>query len=275
MNELTSEEYTQFTDLIYKSCGINLGEKKKDLLKTRLQKVISRLGLNNYSEYYRHILNDRTGSALSELINAISTNHTYFFRENDHFKYLSEIAIPETMQRNAKTKKLRIWCAASSTGEEPYSITITVLKSIPANQWDFKLLATDISTNVLQQAATGQYTDKKLLEIPPHIVQKYFDRVAKSVKENEFRVKDEIKKHIRFRKLNLMRNVYPFKNEFDIIFCRNVMIYFDLITQQSVQSKILNYLIPGGFLFIGHSENLSGQARNRVTAIKPSLFQKI
>lgn len=273
---LTDKEYELFTEFIYNTSGINLGDNKKDLLKTRFQKIVRRLAVKSYSEYYDYIINDKTGAAFTEMIDAISTNHTFFFREKDHFSFLQKQVIPEITKKKllARNKRMRIWCAAASSGEEPYTIIISLLETLEVKNWDIKMLATDISTKILKKAIQGQYTRDRLKEVPPLLLEKYFDWELID-KQKIFTVKPFVKSMIAFKKFNLMTSHFPFKGKFDFIFCRNVMIYFDVQTQQTLVNKMINFIEEDGYLFIGHSENIIGKARERLKPWSPAIFQKL
>ena len=265
-----------FVDLIYKSCGIDLGDNRKELIKTRFQKIIKRLGCKTYRDYYDTVIKDNAGDLFSEMIDAISTNHTFFFREKDRFVFLQKKAFPNIIndKLSKRNKKIRIWCAAASSGEEPYTTIITLLETINLSGWDLKMLATDISSKVLKKALEGLYVPNQLKEMPPLLIDKYFDRQDID-KTKTYLVKNDVKKYISYRKFNLMSPQFPFRNKFDIIFCRNVIIYFDVETQQKLVQKFLDYLDPGGYLFIGHSENISGPIRSKLKPLGPAVFQKI
>ena len=273
---LSNKEYEMFVDLIYKTSGINLGGNKQDLLRTRFQKIIRRLDVKSYSDYYKYVVNDKKGSAFSEMIDAISTNHTFFFREKDHFQLLQSKVLPAILQKKnlSRNKKMRIWCAASSSGEEPYTIMISLLEAMNTANWNIKMLATDISTKILKKAMEGKYRRQQIKEISPLLIEKYFDWELIE-KEKIFTIKPSLKTLISFRKFNLMTSSFPFKGKFDFIFCRNVMIYFDSPTQQTLVNKMIDFLEDDGYLFIGHSENITGTARSRLNPLAPAAFQKI
>jgi chemotaxis protein methyltransferase CheR len=273
--KLSEKEYTLFVELIYRTSGINLDANKKELLKTRFQKIMRKHGMSSYHAYYDYVRGDRSGEALSEMIDAISTNHTYFFRESQHFDLFRKTIFPQIIEKKIaqRSKKIRAWCAASSSGEEPYTITVCMLEAVRTSGWDMKLLATDISTKVLKKAVAGMYHPNQFKEMPKSLVDKYFEQ---DYSEGElcYRVRDEIRPFVVFRRFNLMLPQYPFKGKFDFIFCRNVMIYFDVETQQRVVAKMLDHLVDGGFLFIGHSENIIGNIRTRLKQLAPAVFQK-
>lgn len=273
---LSNNEFEMFRSLIYDTCGINLTLSKKELVKARLTKRLTKTGINSFNDYYNYVTKvDKSGKELIHLIDNISTNKTDFFREKKHFDYLNTTLLPALISSKEKTKnrKLRIWCAASSSGEEPYTLAMTVFNHIkPDNGWDVKILATDISTRILQKAIDGTYKTELLNDVPPGITSAHFSKVLVD-NTNCYKAKDHLKNIITFRRFNLMTEKFPFKNPFDFIFCRNVMIYFDLETQHRLVKKFYNCLPKDGYLFIGHSETLS-KSDNDFKYIQPAVYQK-
>ncbi len=275
--ELKASEYRALVKLIYEKSGIALNDNKQELVKTRLGKRLRALGLASYGEYYDFLLKSRDDGELMLMINAISTNFTSFYREKQHFDFLIKEALPDILRRkNAeRSSRIRAWCAASSTGEEPYTLALTLadfFNDVPA--MDVKLLATDISTKVLTEAVKGIYALDKVKTVAPALLERYFDRVQIDG-ENFFQVKRSLRELITFKRLNLMDATFPFKGPFDFISCRNVMIYFDAPTQAAVVEKLLKVLVPGGYLLIGHSENLPAIFRTRVDVLAPATYRKI
>ncbi len=273
---LSNKEFELFRKLIYKSCGIHLTSSKKELVKARLSKRLTKTGINSFEQYYKFVTrHDKSGNELVHLLDSISTNKTDFFREKRHFDFLNTKLLPELIKKKekAKSKILRVWCAASSSGEEPYTLAITILNHInPNDGWNVKILATDISTKILQKAIKGIYERDSLKGISPAIVSSHFKSVVID-KSNCFQVKDHLKKLITFRRFNLMSPKFPFRNPFDFIFCRNVMIYFDTETQHGLISKFYDCLPKGGHLFIGHSETLAKKTHG-FKYIEPAVYQK-
>lgn len=273
---LSDEDFELFRRLIYDSCGINLTLSKKELVKARLSKRLTRVGANSFKDYYKYVTcTDKTGNELIHLIDSISTNKTDFFREKKHFDFLDTTLLPTLISNKIKgrNKKLRIWCAAASSGEEPYTLAITVFNHItPDNGWDVKILATDISTKILQKAINGIYKKELLNGIPQDVISAHFSKVPADNTFN-YRAKDHLRNVITFRRFNLMTPQFPFKNPFDIIFCRNVMIYFDPETQHKLVTKFYNCLPKEGHLFIGHSETLS-RSNSGFKYIQPAIYQK-
>lgn len=273
---LSNKEFELFRRLIYDSCGINLTSGKKELVKARLSKRLTKIGIDSFTDYYKYVTKtDKTGKELICLIDSISTNKTDFFREKQHFDLLNTSLLPSLISSKTKAgiKKLRIWCAASSSGEEPYTLAMTVFNHLkPDNGWDVKILATDISTKILQKAINGIYRKELLNDIPPRTISAHFSRV---LYENTicYKAKDHLRDIITFRRFNLMSPEFPFKKPFDYIFCRNVMIYFDPETQNKLVSKFYDCLPKDGYLFIGHSETLS-RSNTSFKYIQPAVYRK-
>jgi len=273
---LSNEEFELFRTLIYDSCGISLTISKKELVKARLTKRLTATGINSFREYYKHVTKvDKTGKELIHLLDNISTNKTDFFREKKHFDFLNDNLLPDLISSKVKSnsRKLRIWCAASSSGEEPYTLAMTVFNHIkPNNGWDVKILATDISTRILEKAISGTYKTELLDPVPPAVKSEHFSNVLID-KTKYYRAKDHLKNIITFRRFNLMTEKFPFKHPFDFIFCRNVMIYFDPETQHTLVKKFYNCLPKNGHLFIGHSETLS-KNDNDFRYVQPAIYQR-
>ena len=232
--------------------GIQVPDERFDMFYSRLVKRVRKLGLNNFSEYCDYLVNNHADE-FTNFINAITTNLTSFFREKHHFDYLRDVVIPDLLIRNAATKKIRIWSAGCSTGEEPYSLAMTLLENVPAN-WDIRILATDLDTQVLQFAADGVYPEDRVAELPIEILKRWFMK-GKFSPEN-VRVKTELQAIIQFKYLNLMEE-WPMKTPFDVIFCRNVLIYFNRETKSRLAKRYAQLLVSKSWLFIGHSESLN------------------
>jgi len=274
--DINDKEFGLFQRLIYNESGINLTSAKKELLKSRLTKRLRERSLISFKEYYQYITEkDTTGEELVSLLDCISTNLTEFFRESVHFDFLSEKVLPDLFEnkRKIREKKIRIWCAGCSTGEEPYSISM-MLSECPVHlsEWDIKILATDLSTRVLKKATQGIYAKDRLKGIPLQMLNTYFKKGVHNLKDC-YQIKDSLKNMIVFRRLNLTDEIFPFKGQFDFIFCRNVMIYFDKQTQTKLVSKFYKHLALDGYLFIGHSESLAG-TETRFRYVRPTIYQK-
>lgn len=269
--DISDHEFQLLSSLVYQHFGIHLTDQKKELVKGRLNKLVKELGFNTFKEYYHYVVEDKTGKALLHLVDKISTNHSYFFREIDHFDFLKNKIFPELRQKSAK-KELRIWSAGCAEGEEVYTIAMVVKEffSMDFNLWDIGLLATDISFSVLEEAKEGIYPPERLQQMPSYFKNKYF----KILDSEHYEVKKEIKDMVLFKRLNLMNESFPFKGQFDIIFCRNVMIYFDSQTRQRLVQRFYNYTKEGGYLLIGHSESLIKE-KCPYKYLKPAIYRKI
>ncbi len=266
-DNLTDKEFRLFRELIYEQTGISLSEHKRALVYSRLGKRLRFHGLKTYLDYYNYILNkDTTGTELVEMINAITTNKTSFFREDFHFKFLSETLFP-ALKKNAlshHTKTINIWSAGCSTGEEAYTIAMALSEAFPDNfGWHVKILATDIDTNVLKKAYDGIYPMENADQIPNNLLLKYFHK-GRGENNGFFRAADKLRDLITFQQLNLLDTKWHHKQKFDIIFCRNVIIYFDKKTQHELIHRFQDNLVLDGYLMLGHSESLHGQETNLV-----------
>lgn len=262
---MSDELFQLFAKYIYDFAGIRLSGQKKTLLISRFQKRLRALGLENYSDYYKRVKMDEQERTM--MLNCVSTNTTKFFRENHHFEYLKDTLIPYLLQSRRDTREIRIWSAGCSTGEEPYTIAITVCEALreafpnadptdPWCGWDIRILASDISTNVLGMAQTGLYGAEQLPSgLPRDIMSRYFLK-GNGKFTSMVAVKDFLKSRISFRRLNFKETTYPFTRGFDLIFCRNVMIYFDDNMKQHVLSRFHRHLASDGHLFLGHSETM-------------------
>ncbi len=273
MITISDKEFKQFSTFIYDNFGINLTEAKRALLVNRLQKILRQNGFTSFEDYFQAIQKDSTGHGTSELIDAVSTNHTFFFRESAHFDYMMSIALPYMVSRLQKqnSKDLRVWCAAASSGEEPYVLAMLIKEYLGSeyDQWSAGLLATDISNRALGIAAKGEYSSERLEQVPPKYKSSYFDKAGADL----YRVKESLRKEVLYRRFNLMTDTFPFKKPFHIIFCRNVMIYFDHKTRDELVRKLYQFTHPGGYLFIGNAETL-GRGNCPYRYIAPSIYQR-
>ncbi|SFM50337.1 CheR family methyltransferase [Thermodesulforhabdus norvegica] len=277
---LKDDLFRKFSALVYETAGIHLHEGKKALLQARLSKRLRATGIKTFKEYYDFITKPENVAEFIHFLDAISTNLTYFFREEQHFRFLESRALPEIVEVKKKegSRRVRMWSAGCSTGEEPYSIAMCVLeffeKKTPEIRWDFKLLATDISTRVLQTAIRGLYSKEKVERVPAPLRTKYFKKVQGSnAGEYVYEVAPILKEVTVFRRLNL-KDPYPFHGPFEVIFCRNVMIYFDKPTQQELIQRMTSYLSPGGYFMVGHSESLAGLSHG-LKYIQPAVYKKL
>jgi chemotaxis protein methyltransferase CheR len=271
--EISEKEFRDLSDLVYRTVGIHLTNKKKMLVRGRLNKVIKRLGYTSFDEYYRALESDSSGRNISELIDRISTNHTYFFREKDHFTIFQELAIPwieERLERRGN-RDIRIWCAGCASGEEAYTIAMILAEQFGTDYFSggAPILATDVSSTALDAALTGTYPLERLKEVPKPMLHKYFN----SLGGDRYQVKDTLKKLVLYKRLNFSSERFPFKGKFQTIFCRNVMIYFDPPTKDRLISKFEQYIEDDGFFFIGHSETL-GRNHPAFRYLKPAAYRK-
>ncbi|MDD4736465.1 MAG: protein-glutamate O-methyltransferase CheR [Kiritimatiellae bacterium] len=250
---ITDHEFDRIRELVYSRFGINLTEQKRSLVVGRLQKVLKQKNFATFSDFIRYVEADKTGEALDTLVNRISTNHTFFFREKEHFTYLTEQALPEVVGRMSD-RDMRLWCAACSSGEESYGLAMLLMDYFGEDyrNWNAGLLATDISAHVLGIARRGVYPSDRVREVPPMMKNRYFTKVDK---EN-YQVTEAVRREVTYRRFNLMNTDFPFKKPFHIVFCRNVMIYFDVETRDALARRFFDHMMPGGYLFIGHSETL-------------------
>ncbi len=267
--DLDAASFEQVSRILYKQSGITLNKDKHELVKSRLAKRIRATGMHGFEEYLVYVKQDKSGAELRGMIDVLTTNKTSFFRESAHFDYLRESLLPKMRKTS---KKIRIWSAGCSTGEEPYTLAIVLREEISdIDLMDVKILATDLSDRVLACARKAEYTTDKLDGLPPAILKKYF----KPVSDGEtmiWRVNDSVRKLVSLARLNLMEQ-WSIRGPFQAIFCRNVMIYFDKPTQQRLVQRFWDLLEPGGHLFVGHSESLTSSS-NDFTYVRPAVYAK-
>jgi len=268
--EYTWEDFNILRKISNDHSGILVPDDKFDMFYSRLSKRVRMLGLKNFKQYCQ-FLQDNSEAEFTEFINAVTTNLTAFFRENHHFEYLKNQVIPELLKKNASTKQIKAWSAGCSTGEEPYSIAMTLAEQVPSD-WNVKILATDLDTNVLQTAARGIYATDRVSGLSEQRLQRWF-RKGKEGNRGKVKIKPELQQRVYFRQLNLMQE-WPMKGHFDFIFCRNVLIYFDRETKESLANRYGNLLMLGAHLFIGHSESLH-QLDTDFKLIGNTIYQKI
>ena len=270
MVEITNKDFQQFADYIKENYGINFKEEKKILVMGRLQAILQEKGITRFSEYLKELMGDKTGEDVVRMLDRITTNHTFFMREVDHFDFLKNTVLPE-LNKTIADRDLRIWCAASSTGEEPYTLAM-ILQDFFEQQpviWDKKILATDLSSKALTTAMEGVYSLEEVNPLPPIWKSRYF----KKRQDGTMEICPELKQEVIFRKFNLMEKKFPFRRKFHVIFCRNVMIYFDLPTRTELVQKMYDFLEPGGYLFVGHSESVN-RTESEFQYVMPSVYQK-
>lgn len=270
MATISDSEFKKLADYIEKNYGIHLKNEKKTLVAGRLHSVLTELNFSNFSEYYDYLLADKTNKASTELLNKITTNHTFFMREFDHFNFFHDQILPN-LKATLREKDLRIWSAGCSSGEEPYTLSMLINDFFGDEKvwWDTKILATDISDRVLSKAKLGIYTNDQLESIPKMWKMNYF----KKLDGGNNQIVDKIRNEIIFRKFNLMDKSFPFKKKFHVIYCRNVMIYFDTITKNELVNRFYECLEPGGYLFIGHSESLNRET-TKFKYVMPAVYRK-
>lgn len=268
---LTDKLFKKFAERMYSLAGVDLPFTPKNhaLIRNRIIKVLRRHSLKSYEEYWDFL--EKGGSdTIAEFISALTTNMTSFYRELSHFDFLGAV-LPEIHKKNSSD--VRIWCAAASTGQEPYTLAMTACEALEANSSKVRILATDIDLQVLKKASLGSYEEREMQGLPPTHRQKYFEKTI--VDGNEvWRAKDQLHKMIRFAQFNLMNTKYEFQNQFHVVFCRNVLIYFDEATTKKVIDNLVTCVAPGGYLVLGHSE--SGNVKhNQLKALSRAVYQKI
>jgi chemotaxis protein methyltransferase CheR len=264
---LTEKQFNEICELAYSLCGIKLTAGKEELVKSRLMKRIRALKLLGFDEYIAYVHSDTTGTEIRFMLDELATNKTSFFREMPHFDYMISSILPHLQNR-----KIRIWSAGCSSGEEPYTIAMVLREYIAdVDRKDVAILATDLSHKILARAREGVYEKDTVKEVPAGLVPKYFTHVNPGP-SMRYRANDNIRKLIRFAHLNLMGD-WPMKGPFDLIFCRNVMIYFDKPTQNTLINRYYDLLCDGGVLFVGHSESFTG-LKHRFRFIKPAIYMK-
>lgn len=261
--------FETFRRIVYDKSGITLGPSKEALVAARVGKRMRTLGLQDYRQYLQFVQQDSSGEETVQLLDAISTNVTSFFREPEHFTFLAE-QVKTWLAKGQR--KLRIWSAASSTGEEPYTIAMTLLDAVKEPGVDMKILATDISTRVLRECEAGRYPAAKLKTVAPALRERYFE--SRSGEEGvHYTVKSRLKHLLTFTRLNLATPPYPMRGPFDVVFCRNVMIYFDNEVRRRLLGEIQRLLRPGGYLMVGHAESLTGMLMD-LKVVRPSIYMK-
>lgn len=271
---LSEKDFRKISDLVYKHCGINLHAGKKELVRARLAKRLRKGNFKTFPEYMKYVMEDKSGKEFSILIDSLSTNLTAFFREKQHFEFMRESFLPRLIERRRKDRNFRIrcWSAGCSSGEEPYSIAITLHEAVEhQGRWDVKVLATDISASILEKAARGIYEQERVAPVPTLQKNKYLV-LCQQDGQKMFEAGRILKDIIVFKYLNLQKE-WPIKGPLDFIFCRNVMIYFDKPTQQRLINRFWDLLAPGGILFTGHSESLTG-IEHRFDYIQPTIYMK-
>ena len=269
MMVIGDKDFFRLAKYMHENFGINL-DKKRTLVEGRLMKPVVAAGFNNFHDYIEDILSDTSGKKIAELSTKLTTNYTYFMREEAHYEFMLNTALPE-WKNKISDRDLRVWSAGCSSGEEAYTAAMVLDSFFGAEKqsWDTTILATDISLRVLRIATEGIYGVEQIKKLPDAWKKKYFAPTG----DNRFILKDEIKSGVLFREFNLMNNFDRFKRRFHIVFCRNVMIYFDTPTKSALARRYYDILEPGGYLFVGMSETLTG-VYDGFTQISPAIYRK-
>jgi chemotaxis protein methyltransferase CheR len=266
--QLSDADLTRIVRLVYERSGITLHSGKRALVLSRLQKRLRSGGFTSFAAYLEHVERDRSGAEITMLLDAIATNHTSFFREPQHFEFLTSKVLPAI----GMGRPIRMWSAACSSGEEPVTIAITLLDALTGVRApSIRLLATDLSTKALAQASSGVYRMERVADIPIEILRRHFEK-GLGEQAGTARVAPHVRKLIEYRQLNFLE-ARDLNERFDVIFCRNVMIYFDREVQQRVVSLLERHLVPGGYLFISHAESLNGTAHG-LRWVAPAIYQR-
>jgi Methylase of chemotaxis methyl-accepting proteins len=269
---MRESEFDFIRSLVYERSRISLSPDKRELVSARLGKRLRATKLSSVSDYCRLLQSPGAEAELSNLIDAISTNHTFFFREQAHFDFLRNTVLPEMQARAPKERwpRFHLWSAACSSGEEPYSIAITLAQTLTT--WPWHIQATDISHRVLAKARDAIYRDETVSRLPKATIHQFFQR-GFGPQDGNYRVKPTLRERVSFHQLNLLEGEPPVREPFHVIFCRNVMIYFDRPTQEELVNKLARHLAPGGYLFVGHAESLTA-IRHPLQTVRPAVYRR-
>jgi len=271
--KLDAESFEAISALAYKECGLQLVSEKARMLQSRLRCRLNELGMRHFRAYARYITAPEGMAERREMISALTTNVSHFFREKHHFDRLAQVILPEISSKILSGQKIRIWSAGCSNGQEPYSIAMTLMEVFPRIfEHDVRILATDIDPKVVKFAQVGRFPDKMLTGMAPNLFEKYF-LIEEDGQDIVFSPRGELTSLIRFKELNLLAN-WPMRGQFDLIFCRNVVIYFDLKTQNQLWPRFNQALKPGGRLFLGHSERITEPAAYGFISDGPTIYAK-
>lgn len=270
MIQINDREFSLLTGYMQGNFGINL-TKKRTLIESRLNNYLVNKGYDNYEDYLDFALNDNSGKEVSQIINFLTTNYSYFMREWDQFQYFKDVVLPE-LEPRLKDNDLRVWSAGCSTGQEPYTLSMIISDYLNERQlkWDAKVLATDISIKALDAAKNGIYDEDSIKNIPAKWRLTYFHKTP----DKKWQANDNLKNEVVFRRFNLIEDEFPFKKKLHVIFCRNVMIYFSEDTKRKLIEKYYNSMADGGYLFIGQSEFID-KSDTKYVFIKPSIYKKV
>lgn len=273
---MKDKDFRRFSSLIYEQVGIRMPDTKKNMLEARLQKRLRHLGISTFGEYGDFVFSpEGRKTELVNMIDVVTTNKTDFFREPTHFDFLTQTALPALLQYRASTitKPIRVWSAGCSSGEEPYSLAMVLSEfSNEYREFRFSILASDISTRILDTARKAVYPEERIHDIEMNLKKKYFLR-SKDRNQRLVRICPHLRLQISFRRINFMDEDFGINEKMDVIFCRNVIIYFDKMTQENLMNKFYRQLRPGGFLFLGHSETLNGMKVDFAT-VGSTVYQK-
>jgi chemotaxis protein methyltransferase CheR len=267
--QLSQREFEEIRELAFRTFGLDLRPGKEEMVLARLSRLVNAGSFASFHDYTKHVSADRSGASLIALVDALTTNHTSFMREPDHFEFFRQRLIPELSQRSGA----EIWCAACSSGEEVWTLACIWNEAAPYR--NLRIHASDISTKVLARAKNGEYAKDSCAPLPSAWLSRYFERIATPGSENSevrFRVGARLRSQIEFRRVNLMER-FPWHRQFPAIFCRNVMIYFNRETQQKLVQRLGDCLEPGGYLFTGHAESLAGIS-HQLEYVQPALYRK-
>jgi len=271
---LSGRDFDRLSRFIYDTCGIKMPQVKKTMLEARLQKRLRSLGMRSFTHYCDYLFApEGQAQELVQMLDMVTTNKTDFFREPDHFDYLTRSVLPEWLQRH-EGATLSIWSAGCSSGEEPYTLAMVLSEFALKNPgFDFRILATDISTRVLEKAKNAIYMEPQVEPVPLDLKKKYLLR-SKDRSSGLVRIAPELRDKVRFRRLNFMDGDFGMREQLDVIFCRNVIIYFDRPTQERLLQRFHRHMKPGGFIFMGHSETLSG-LNVPLVSVFPTVYRRV
>ncbi|MCQ2975689.1 MAG: protein-glutamate O-methyltransferase [Bacteroidales bacterium] len=271
--KLSVKDFNRLSEFIYSQYGIKMPEAKHIMLQSRLQKRLRALEIPSFSDYVDFVFSKEGGEEIVHMMDVVSTNKTDFFRESQHFDFLTENVLPE-LYLEKKQSNIKIWSAGCSSGEEPYTLAMVISEFIENKSGlDFSILGSDLSTIVLQKAVSAIYSEDRVDIIPLAQKRKYLLK-SKDRTHPTVRIVPELRDKVSFMRLNFMDSSYNVPSHFDVIFCRNVLIYFDRQTQEKVINKLCNHLNPGGYFFLGHSESVTG-INVPLKQIKPTVFKLI
>jgi len=273
--QLSDADFKKLSQFIYNNYGIKMPEAKKIMLQSRLQKRLSVMKINSFSEYCDFLFSkEGEQMELIHMIDVVTTNKTDFYREAAHFDFMREVVLPEYMQQNKSRKPMKLWSAGCSSGEEPYTMSFVLSDfADKVSGFDYQILGTDISTRILEKAVTAIYAEDRVSIVPLEIKRKYLLK-SKDRQKPTVRVIPELRRKVNFQRLNFMDASYDISEVFDVIFCRNVLIYFDRPTQEAVINKLCTKLRTGGYFFLGHSESITSM-KVPLVQLRPTVFMKV